>query len=371
MCPSPPALGQIKDLDAKLASFVTDGYVHLKGVINPVPIEELLGTVNATADGLDGAKQVNAGDPAAQALQTQVDAVAMRAAELAGLDCKPAMDQQKKAPYFIKKLWLDESLTPKITTITVGPGEGAGPLPWHLDHFTYYCNANHKDHIICYLPVVKPKADESNLCVVPYTALSARDYALTKHRGAMHFTQINEGNAKAIEAGGINLTKADHGKYIAVDDCDDTTPGFVMDTDIEKAKVSVVATCITAASSALLSVPCAELSAHSLPLAGHPSARALRPPPRARRRHPPHRRRQVVPHLAPLRPRPAAEGVHDVGRPPPVHEAQEGGARDHLLALREIPAVRADADAPQQGEARDAQAPYSRPPLDALQGDRP
>ena len=145
MCPSPPALGQIKDLDAKLASFVTDGYVHLKGVINPVPIEELLGTVNATADGLDGAKQVNAGDPAAQALQTQVDAVAMRAAELAGLDCKPAMDQQKKAPYFIKKLWLDESLTPKITTITVGPGEGAGPLPWHLDHFTYYCNANHKD----------------------------------------------------------------------------------------------------------------------------------------------------------------------------------------------------------------------------------
>jgi len=143
---------------------------------------------------------------------------------------------QKRAPWLIKKMWLDETATPKITTITVGPGEGAGPLPWHLDHFTYYANQNHKDHIICYMPVIKANAKDSNLCVVPYSKLTAEERERTRDRGAMHFVKICEGNAAAIRAGGLKVSEAEYGKWCAVDDFEDESAGFIMQSDIEQIK---------------------------------------------------------------------------------------------------------------------------------------
>jgi hypothetical protein len=98
--------------------------------------------------------------------------------------------------------------------------------------FTYYANQNHKDHIICYLPVVKANPQDSNLCVVPYTALSPTDLAGTVERGAMHFVKLSEENLSAIQAGGLVATAADYGKWVAVDDFYDTSAGFVMDTDL-------------------------------------------------------------------------------------------------------------------------------------------
>jgi hypothetical protein len=90
---------------------------------------------------------------------------------------------------------------------------------------------------VCYLPVVKANPQDSNLCVVPYTALSPTDLAGTVERGAMHFVKLCEENLPAIQAGGLAATAADYGKWVAVDDFYDTSAGFVMDTDLEAAKV--------------------------------------------------------------------------------------------------------------------------------------
>eukprot|EP00966_Prymnesium_polylepis_P317721 7340252-Prymnesium_polylepis.1 len=117
------------ELDDKPQALLRDGFVHLRGVIKPVDgVDGLLRTVAATANGLDGAKWVSADDPAARQLQEQVNAIAGRAADLAGLRCGPVIEMQKKVPWLIRKLWLDETQAPTITTITMTPGHGMGPL---------------------------------------------------------------------------------------------------------------------------------------------------------------------------------------------------------------------------------------------------
>ena len=211
----------VDELDAQLADFIHEGYVHLKGAIDPVDVAKLLTAEEGKSPSFDGTKKVDASDPTLQKIQSQVDKFASRAAELAGLECMPALALGPK----------------KITAITMKPGVST-LFPWHLDHFSYYRAKNHEDWIICYLPILKGNARDSNLCLVPYTALSPSDRERTRSRGAMRFLQVTDSNASAIKAGGVHLSEADHGKWCAIDDFNDDVGGFIMETDIEVAKVT-------------------------------------------------------------------------------------------------------------------------------------
>ncbi len=62
-----------------------------------------------------------------------------------------------------------------------------GVFPWHQDHESYLTIQNHYDYINLFIPVVKPRKDKSNLCVVPFDArerVSPRVYRSTVRGGA-------------------------------------------------------------------------------------------------------------------------------------------------------------------------------------------
>lgn len=41
---------------------------------------------------------------------------------------------------------------------------------WHQDHESYFTIQNHYDYLNFYIPIVKPRKDKSNLCIVPFDA---------------------------------------------------------------------------------------------------------------------------------------------------------------------------------------------------------
>ncbi|HZP49269.1 MAG TPA: hypothetical protein VFB07_12070 [Vicinamibacterales bacterium] len=62
-----------------------------------------------------------------------------------------------------------------------------GVFPWHQDHESFLTIQNHYDYVNLFIPVVKPRKDKSNLCVVPFDALervSPRVYRHTVRGGA-------------------------------------------------------------------------------------------------------------------------------------------------------------------------------------------
>ena len=46
-----------------------------------------------------------------------------------------------------------------------------GVFPWHQDHESYFTSQNHHDYLNLFIPVVKPRPDKSNLCLVPFDVL--------------------------------------------------------------------------------------------------------------------------------------------------------------------------------------------------------
>ena len=46
-----------------------------------------------------------------------------------------------------------------------------GVFPWHQDYESYFISQNHYDYLNLFIPVMKPRADKSNLCLVPFDAL--------------------------------------------------------------------------------------------------------------------------------------------------------------------------------------------------------
>ncbi len=41
-----------------------------------------------------------------------------------------------------------------------------GALNWHLDHFSYFLHGDHRNYLICYMPVFKPDAGLANVAIV-------------------------------------------------------------------------------------------------------------------------------------------------------------------------------------------------------------
>ena len=46
-----------------------------------------------------------------------------------------------------------------------------GVFPWHQDYESYFSCQNHYDYLNLFIPVIKPRPDKSNLCLVPFDAL--------------------------------------------------------------------------------------------------------------------------------------------------------------------------------------------------------
>jgi hypothetical protein len=87
---------------------------------------------------------------------------------------------------------------------------------WHQDHESFFSLQNHYDYLNFYIPIVKPRRDKSNLCIIPFDVLEAespRTFQRVVRRGASRF----------IRAGKKRLVF-----------CDDNGSVHVMSTDIER-----------------------------------------------------------------------------------------------------------------------------------------
>jgi hypothetical protein len=85
----------------------------------------------------------------------------------------------------------------RVNTHSAGPfgslyftTDGDIGLSWHQDSVSYYAYQNHYDYLNFYIPIVKPVRAKSNLCVIPFDALSARSPELCqaiRGKGATRF----------------------------------------------------------------------------------------------------------------------------------------------------------------------------------------
>jgi len=66
-------------------------------------------------------------------------------------------------------------------------------FPWHQDHESFFILQNHYDYLNFYIPIVKPRADKSNLSIVPFDELekaSPRSFRALVRGGATRFVQM-------------------------------------------------------------------------------------------------------------------------------------------------------------------------------------
>ncbi|MCW1777224.1 hypothetical protein NB693_23085 [Pantoea ananatis] len=65
-----------------------------------------------------------------------------------------------------------------------------GALNWHLDHFSYFLHGDHRNYLICYMPVRKPDAGLANVAIVADDVVARLDPDLHRSiqgRGALRF----------------------------------------------------------------------------------------------------------------------------------------------------------------------------------------
>lgn len=118
----------------------------------------------------------------------------------------------------------------------VAPG---GVLNWHLDHFSYYQYRDHKNWLICYLPVIKPRPNAANVAIVPSNVIQTLDPDLHRRiqgRGAMRFRCVEADTMEwfKLRFGNQNVLIGD---WYAVDDDNDSTMGWKINIDLEEEKV--------------------------------------------------------------------------------------------------------------------------------------
>ncbi|MCP1374082.1 hypothetical protein [Dyella lutea] len=118
----------------------------------------------------------------------------------------------------------------------VAPG---GVLNWHLDHFSYYLYGDHRNWLICYMPVIKPSPDLANLAIIPSDVLESCDTELSRRiqgRGAMRFRRVETDTMAWFRMRFPEQTIAVD-DWFAIDDFDDSTMGWKINIDLEKCKV--------------------------------------------------------------------------------------------------------------------------------------
>lgn len=117
----------------------------------------------------------------------------------------------------------------------VSPG---GVLNWHIDHFTYYFHNDHKNYLICYMPILKSDPKYSNVAIVPYDVLKKEDintFKKIKDRGAVRFRKVEKDTKPWFDLRFNQLTKIND--WYALDDYEDNTQGWKMKIDLEKKKI--------------------------------------------------------------------------------------------------------------------------------------
>jgi len=113
-----------------------------------------------------------------------------------------------------------------------------GVLNWHIDHYTYYFHKDHKNYLICYLPILKPSKNYSNVALIPYNVLKKNDlgtFNKIKHRGAVRFRKVEKDTKPWFDLRFKKKTKV--GYWFALDDYHDHIDGWKVNFDLEKNKV--------------------------------------------------------------------------------------------------------------------------------------
>lgn len=117
----------------------------------------------------------------------------------------------------------------------VSPG---GVLNWHIDHFTYYFHNDHKNYLICYMPILKSDPKYSNVAIVPYDVLKKEDintFKKIKDRGAVRFRKVEKDTKPWFDLRFNQPTKIN--VWYALDDYEDNSQGWKMKIDLEKKKI--------------------------------------------------------------------------------------------------------------------------------------
>ncbi len=113
-----------------------------------------------------------------------------------------------------------------------------GVLNWHIDHYTYYFHNDHKNYLICYIPILKSRPEYSNVAILPYNILKKKDfytYMKLKNRGAVRFRKVEKDTKEWFD---LRFNKKTHiGEWYALDDYSDNSQGWKMKIDLEKDKV--------------------------------------------------------------------------------------------------------------------------------------
>ncbi len=149
---------------------------------------------------------------------------------------------EEKFCYFSIKIKKSKNKKPKLIKPfnifkdpKVLPG---GILNWHIDHYTYYFHKDHKNYLICYLPVLKPSKYHSNVAIIPYNILKKKDFNTfkkIKHRGAVRFRKVEQDTKPWFDLRFKKKTKV--GNWYALDDYMDNVDGWKVNLDLEKNKV--------------------------------------------------------------------------------------------------------------------------------------
>jgi hypothetical protein len=118
----------------------------------------------------------------------------------------------------------------------VAPG---GVLNWHIDHYSYYLHKDHTNWLICYIPIFKPSKELANLAIVPTDVVKQHDPYLHQQiqgRGAMRFRCAEADTMEWFEMRfpGQSIKVGD---WFAIDDYNDSSPGFKLNIDLEAHKV--------------------------------------------------------------------------------------------------------------------------------------
>ena len=117
----------------------------------------------------------------------------------------------------------------------VSPG---GILNWHIDHFTYFFHNDHKNYLICYMPILKYNSKYSNVALIPYDLLKKEDpytYKKIKNRGAVRFRNVEKDTKSWFDMRFNKNTII--GNWYALDDYNDNTEGWKLKIDLEFKKI--------------------------------------------------------------------------------------------------------------------------------------
>lgn len=113
-----------------------------------------------------------------------------------------------------------------------------GILNWHIDHYTYFFHKDHKNYLICYLPILKPNKNYANVALIPYKTLKKKDlitFKKIRHRGAVRFRKVEKDTKPWFDLRFKKDTKINN--WYALDDYLDNIDGWQLNLDLEKNKV--------------------------------------------------------------------------------------------------------------------------------------